>query len=64
MIQNRHNNRTKRTFTTLKEALKTIREELIDCNFVTSRSFWVQGKKYIYRKTNVSTGIVNLTQVV
>ena len=51
----------RRTFSTLEEAITTLKAELVDFDRRTSRSFWVDGVNYLARKTNVSTGHVNLT---
>ena len=58
---NRHDVRTKREFKGTREALETIRAELKEHDGSTSRTFWVKGVKYIARKTNRSTGHVNLS---
>jgi hypothetical protein len=48
-------------YDSVDEAVKAIREELIKYNYCTTRSFWVDGVKYIARKTNKGYGYVNLT---
>jgi hypothetical protein len=55
----RHNVRTKRVFSTTADALNAIRDELKDYTRQTTRSFWVDGQKFIARKTNLYG--VNLT---
>ena len=55
----RHNVRTKRVFATQEEAIDAFKAELKDCHHRTSRSYWVDGTKFIARKTNLHG--VNLT---
>lgn len=61
MESKRHNKRTKVIFNSMDNAIKTIRNELIQYDYQTTRGFWVGGTKYIARKTNKLSGYVNLT---
>lgn len=53
--------RSKKVYSTVQDALGIINAELKPKPFQTTRSFWVDGVKYIARKTNRTANAIRLS---
>ena len=54
-------NRKKHYYNSVRQAKESLTLELMHLNYRTTRTFWVDNKRYVARKTNKKAGYANLT---